>query len=170
MRTYADLFTPNLFFLTNHTVGGEAVLANEMIMRVLRSVLTAVQKQHRFRLVGYVFLPNHTHLLVAPAGRVVLDQVVAAVHQHFQADYQQIHGIPGDMLLWEKQYQAHRVTDVDGLAYRLDAIHYDPVHHRLVDKPELWPYSSYNGWLAQGLYPAAWGWSAPAHLAEKGWR
>lgn len=167
MVTYADLFTPNLFLITNQTVGGEAVLATELMMRVLRTVLTAVQKQSPFRLVGYLFLPTALRFLIEPADGVVLDQIMAAVHQQFQTDYQQIVGIPGDMLLWEKRYQVHRVTDVDDLALWLDTMHYAPVHHGFVDKPEAWPYSSYSGWVAQGLYPAAWGWSLPDRLARK---
>lgn len=170
MVTYADLFTPNLFLITNHTVGGEAVLANELMMRVLRTVFTAVQKQYPFRLVGYLFLPTAMRLLVEPADGVLLDQIMAAVHQQFQTDYQQVVGIPGDMLLWEKRYAVHRVTDADDLALRLDAMHYEPVHYGFVNKPEQWPYSSYGAWVAQGLYPAAWGWSLPARLAGEEWR
>lgn len=167
MVTYADLFTPNLFLITNHTVGGEAVLATELMMRVLRTVLTAIQKQHHFRLVGYLFLPTSICLLVEPAEGVVLDQIMAAVHQQFQTDYQQLVGIPGEMLLWEKRYQVQRVTNIADLALWLDTMHYAPVAHGFVDKPEAWPYSSYSGWVAQGLYPAAWGWSLPDRLARK---
>lgn len=170
MVTYTDLFTPNLFLITNQTVGGEAVLANELMMRVLRLVLTAVQKQYPFRLVGYLFLPTAMHLLIEPANGVVLDQIMAAVHQQFQTDYQQVVGIPGELLLWEKHYQVHRVADVDDLALRLDTMHYDPVHLGFVDKPEQWPYSSYSSWVTQGLYSAAWGWSLPDRLARKEWR
>ena len=154
MLTYADLFTPNLFLITNHTVGGEVVLANELMMRVLRTVLTAVQKQYPFRLVGYLFLPAAMRLLVEPADGVVLDQIMVAMHQQFQTDYQQVMGIPGTTLLWERRYQTQRVTHVDDLALQLDALHYEPVRHGLVDKPEAWPYSSYRSWVAHGLYPA----------------
>lgn len=154
MLTYSDLFTPKLFVITNQTVGGEAVLANEVIMRVLRMVLATVQKHHPFRLVGYVFLPAAMHLLVEPADGVMLEQMMAAVHQQFQTDYQQVVGIPGTMLLWENRYQVHRVADVDDLALHLAAIHYEPVHCGFVDKPEAWPYSSYQYWGAQGLYLA----------------
>lgn len=156
MLTYADLFTSNLFLLTNQTVGGEVVLANELLMRVLHTVLATVQKQHRFRLVGYVFLPTAMRLLIEPAAGVALEQIMTAVHQQFQTDYQQVMGIPGTMLLWERRYQTQRVTTVDDLALQLDMIHYAPVHQRLVEKPAQWPYSSYNGWVAQGLYPAEW--------------
>lgn len=170
MITYADLFTSNIFLITNYTVGGEAVLANELLMRVLHTALMVERKRRQFRLVGYVFLPDHVHLLLEPSGTVVLDQSVKAIYQQFQIDYQQIVGIPGELLLWESHYQVHRVADGDELAFRLDSIHYAPVHQHLVDKPEQWPYSSYRGWLAQGLYASEWGWSLPTHLAEKRWR
>lgn len=170
MLTYADLFTPKLFVITNQTVGGEVVLANELMMRVLRTVLTSVQKQHPFRLIGYVFLPALMRLLVEPADRVMLDQMMVAVHQQFQTDYQQVVGIPGTMLLWEKHYQVHRVSDVADLALCLDTVHYEPVSQGLVDKPEAWPYSSYSSWVTQGLYETTWGWSRPARLVERGER
>lgn len=166
MLTYADLFTPNLFLITNQTVGGEAVLAHELLMRVLRTVFITVQKQYPFRLVGYLFLPTALRLLIEPAEGIALTQIMTAVHQQFQTDYQAVVGIPGEMLLWEKRYQVHRVTDVADLALWLDTMHYDPVAHGFVDKPEEWPYSSYGGWVAQGLYPAAWGWSLPERLAR----
>ncbi len=164
MVTYANLFTPNLFLVTNRTVGGEAVLANEMIMRVFRVALDTVQKQQRFRLLGYVFLPEQVQLLLEPATGVVLNQLMAATQQRFQVDYQQLIGMPGEMLLWEKHYRTQRLKDVADFATYLDQLHYAPVQHKLVDKPEAWPYSSYGNWLAQGLYPTGWGWMPPVHL------
>lgn len=158
MITYADLFTSNLVLVTNRTIGGEAVLANEMIMRLFRTALDAVQKKQRFRLVGYLFLPERVQLLLEPATGAVLDQLMAATQHRFQADYQQLIGMPGELLLWEKHYGVQRVKDVADFAAQLDQLHYAPVQQKLVDKPEAWPYSSYSHWLAQGLYPAGWGW------------
>jgi putative transposase len=164
MITYADLFTPKLFLITNRTIGGEAVLATEMLMRVFRIALDAVQKTQHFRLIGYVFLPEQVQLLLEPANGVVLNQLMAATQQRFQVDYQQLIGMPGELLLWEKHYRTQRLRDVNDFATQLDQLHYAPVQHKLVDKPEAWPYSSYSHWLAQGLYPAGWGWTPPVHL------
>ena len=166
MVTYANLFTPNLFLITNRTIGGEVVLANEMIMRVFRIALDAVQQQQQFRLIGYVFLPERVQLLLEPATGVVLDHLMAATQQRFQVDYQQLIGMPGELLLWEKHYRVQRLKDVADFAAQLDQLHYAPVQQRLVDKPEAWPYSSYDTWLAQGLYPSSWGWTPP--VSRKG--
>lgn len=165
MVTYANLFTPNLFFVTNRTVGGDALLANAMLMRVLGVVLTAVKARYAFRLVGHLFLPDQMQLILEPAPGVVVDQVMTAVQKGFQADYHQLNGMPGAMLLWEKMYRTQRVKDETDFANRLDEIHYGPVQHGWVDKPEAWPYSSYRTWLAQGLYPEGWGWTPPVNLA-----
>ena len=170
MVTYADLFTPNLFFVTNRTVGGDALLANAMVMRVLWVVLTAVKKRHAFRLVGHIFLPNQMQLLLEPGPGVVVDRVMAAIQQGFQTDYHQLNGMPGAMLLWEKMCHTQRLKDETDFANRLDAMHYVPVQHGWVDKPEAWPYSSYRTWLDQGLYQEGWGWKLPENLAGKGVR
>jgi REP element-mobilizing transposase RayT len=168
MVTYTDLFTPNLFFVTNRTVGGDALLTNAMLMRVLGVVLTAVKKRYRFRLVGHLFLPNEMQLLLEPTRGIGVDQVMTAVQQGFQSDYHQVNGMPGTMLLWEKMYRTQHLKDEADFAQRLDAIHYAPVQQGWVDKPEAWPYSSYRTCLAQGLYPAGWGWKLPGNLPEKG--
>lgn len=130
-------------------------------MRVFRLALTAVQQQQRFRLIGYVFLPEQVQLLLEPASGVVLNQLMAATQQRFQIDYQQLIGMPGELLLWEKHYRVQRLKDAADLAAQLDQLHYAPVQQRLVDKPEAWPYSSYSHWLAQELYRSGWGWTPP---------
>jgi putative transposase len=40
----------------------------------------------------------------------------------------------------------------------MDYIHYNPVKHGLVAKPEDWPHSSYLDCVHRGLYEIAWGW------------
>jgi putative transposase len=162
MVTYTDLFTPNLFLIVNRTVGGEAVLANAMVMRVFQSALRAAQKKHHFRMIGYLFLPEQVQLVLEPEAGIALDQIIGATQQRFQADYQQLIGMPGALLLWEKLSLSSRLKDVEEFATQLDHLHYAPVQQRLVDKPEAWPYSSYGSWLARGLYPAGWGWTQPA--------
>ncbi|MBX3010923.1 MAG: hypothetical protein KF832_05425 [Caldilineaceae bacterium] len=167
MVTYTDLFTPDLFWVASHTAGHEAVLTNELWMRVLQRALHREQKRRPFRLVGYVFLPEQVHLLLEPIGSTSITTMVRAIYQQFQTEYQQLVGIPGELLLWESHHQVQRVIDVADLASRLDSMHYLPVQQHLVAKPEQWPYSSYGGWLAQGLYANGWGGTPPTRRSRK---
>ncbi len=164
MASYTDFFTPNLFFITQRALGNEVVLGNAMLVRLLQSAFQQVGQRHTFRLVGYVFLPAHFHLLIEPSGQVRLDQIMGRARDQFHRDYQQLLGMPGEILLWEAHHTAQRVTDSATFASRLDYIHYNPVQHGYVTQPEAWPYSSYQTWVARGLYAAEWGWTLPANL------
>ncbi|MEZ4869890.1 MAG: hypothetical protein R3C14_51665 [Caldilineaceae bacterium] len=169
MATYADYFTPNCYFVTNYAVGGELVLGNALLMHLLRTVLTQVQQRHPFRSLGYVFLPDHLHLMAEPTGRTVLDQLMTALHERFQHDYQQVVGMPSKLLLWETHYHTQRLSTIEEFAERLDYLHYNPVYHHYVAKPEAWPYSSYPTWMERGLYQPGWGWQVPDRIQGKRW-
>ena len=169
MSTYADYFTPDLFFVTCKIMDGEPLLGTSVIIHLLRMVLNEVKQTHPFRTLGYVFLPDHVHLLVKLTEGVVLDQMLDSLRNRFTQDYQQLMGLPGQMLIWEKSYQVHKVQDQQDFAARLDYLHYNPVQHKLVKKPEAWPYSSYQAWLDRGLYQADWGSTEPESVQGKRW-
>ncbi|MEZ4708904.1 MAG: transposase [Caldilineaceae bacterium] len=94
MPTYADYFTPNLTLLTCETVNRENVLDGDSKMRLLRAVLNEVRQQHRFRMIAFVFLRNHLHLLLAPDAGVTLDQIVHEMMRRFERDYASLLGMP----------------------------------------------------------------------------
>jgi len=147
MPTYTDYFTPDLFFVTCTTVDREPVLGTTAVMHLLRNVLKRVKQMHAFSNLGYVFLPDHLHLLIKPAATVLLDQIIDALRSGFSADYQRLMGMPQPMVIWQQRYQVHKVQDSEDFAARLDYIHYDPVHHNQTQKPEGWRHSSYQTWL-----------------------
>jgi putative transposase len=169
MSTYADYFTSDLFFVTCDTVDHEPVLVTSVAVHLLRTVLNQVKQTHAFRMLGYVFLPDHLHLLIKPKTGVVLDQIVGGLRKQFSQEYGQLMGIPGQMIIWEAKYPVHKVQDADDFAIRLDYLHYNPVQHKLVQKPEDWPNSSYRAWCTRGLYQAGWGWTEPERVQGKHW-
>ncbi len=164
MATYADFFTPNLFFVTQRTIGNEVVLGNALMVRLVEVALNWGGQRHSFQLVGYVFLPAHLHLLLEPTGTTPLHQIMRGVREQFHREYQQLLGMPGETLLWENHYTAQHVPDSATFASQLDYIHYNPVQHGYVAHPEAWPYSSYHLWVSRGLYAAEWGWTLPDNL------
>lgn len=169
MPTYTDYFTPDLFFVTCTTVDREPVLGTTAVMHLLRNVLKRVKQMHAFSNLGYVFLPDHLHLLIKPAAAVLLAQIIDALRSGFSADYQRLMGMPQPMVIWQQRYQVHKVQDSEDFAARLDYIHYDPVQHNLTQKPEGWPHSSYQTWLERGVYTTGWGWNEPERVQGKRW-
>jgi hypothetical protein len=58
------------------------------------------------------------------------------------------------MKFWQKGYWDHIIRDEEDLQDHLDYIHYNPVHHQLVDKPEAWTCSSFPYWPGRNAYLA----------------
>ncbi len=169
MSTYAEHFTPELFFVTCVTVAHEPVLGTSVMIHLLRTILNAVKQTYPFRTLGYIFLPDHIHLLVKLSTDVVLDQIVDDMREQFNQDYQALMGLPQPMQVWQTHYQAHKILEVEDFAARMDYVHYDAVHHKWSQKPEAWPYSSYQAWGKQGLYQTGWGWTEPPSVHGKRW-
>ena len=166
-------FTPNLCFVTCEAVNRERVLDSGPKFHLLRSVLNSVKQVHPYQMLGYVFLPNHVHLLIKPeqntALNTTLDQVVQAMIRQFNQDYQTLLGLPGRGYIWRANYQMYKIADVNDFARRLDYIHYNPVQHKLASRPEEWLQSSYETWVERGVYKLGWGWTEPESIKGKRW-
>ncbi|MCB0186186.1 MAG: hypothetical protein R2867_14690 [Caldilineaceae bacterium] len=161
MASFAEFFTANLFFVTQHSVGGEPVLVNEMMMRLMQVALNWAKERAPYERVGYLFLPDQIHLLLRPTGTATLDRIMQRTRQRFQLEYHELLNMPGETLLWQEDYEARRVQDVEQLALYLDAMHLLPVERGLVEQPAAWPYSSVTLWQERGIYPPRWGWRVP---------
>lgn len=161
---YVPFFRPGISFVTCWAVNGERIFEQRATAHLVRSVLHEVKTSHAFAMMGFVILPDHLHLLVRPEDGVSARQIVERFRQRYHDSYLQVMGIPGEMEVWDQRRSIERVDDVDRFAQMLDRIHYDPVEHGWVAKPELWESSSYSSWVARGLYKLGWGWGKPARL------
>lgn len=70
------------------------------------------------------------------------------------------------MKFWQKRFWDHIIRDECDFERHLDYIHYNPVKHGLVTKPEDWPHTSFTSWQQKGVYPERWGWSLPQSLND----
>ena len=68
--------------------------------------------------------------------------------------------------IWQTSFFDHIIRNEKDLHTHLDYIHYNPVKHKLVDKPELWPWSSYRVFLKRGYYEIGWGYSEPKAIKD----
>lgn len=169
LSNYERYFVPNCVYMTCETFGRQAVLVDEPSMHLLRSVLNAVKRRHQFQMLGYVFLPDHLHMLIKPVDGVALDQIVNDLFNSFEHDHREMMGIPSGATIWQRNYRQRRVHEVEGFEDRLDFIHYNPVQHGLAERPEEWLHSSYGAWIERNVYKLGWGWDPPPNLIGKRW-
>lgn len=162
---YRRYYVPNsIVFITQVVDGRAPVFADPAQVILLRSVLHIAQEKHPFQMLAYVFLPDHFHLLIKPARGVTHSQIMLSVKPNFTRAYKKTRAIEGPMRFWQQRYWDHIIRDERDLQRHLDYIHYNPVKHGCVPRPEDWADSSYRNWQQRGAYPEQWGWSLPDTL------
>ena len=163
-------YTPNaIIFITQVVQNRIPIFANETHLNLLRSTLHRVKALHPFSMLGYVFLPDHLHLLIKPTGNSNFSQIMHSLKPNFTKAYKQTIGVTGDMKLWQKRFWEHTIRDELDFERHLDYIHYNPVKHGLVASPEDWEHSSFVAWKERGVYPDGWGWSMPPSIQKSNW-
>jgi putative transposase len=163
-------YVPNaIVFITQVVADRVPVFCEPRHTHLLREVLHQVKERHPFVMLGYVFLPDHLHLLVRPTGKSNFSDIMHSMKRNFTLHYKERMGINSATQLWQKGFWDHVIRNEDDLQRHLDYIHYNPVRHGLVTKPEGWTYSSFGAWQARNAYPERWGWSLPGSLRDYQW-
>ena len=150
-------------FLTQVVEGREFVFSDENLIELLLQTLRNVKQLHPFTMLGYVFLPEHFHLLIQVSGGN-FSEVMHSLKPNFTKAYKSVLGLsPGDsMKFWQKRFWDHIIRDDRDFENHLHYIHYNPVKHGYVSDPRAWKYSSYFEWENRGLYPPAFKWDGPS--------
>jgi putative transposase len=68
--------------------------------------------------------------------------------------------------LWQKRFYDHLIRDEQDFARHLDYLHYNPVKHGLIRRPEAYPYSSFGEWKTRHVYPDGWGVMEPEEIKD----
>lgn len=145
------------------------VFGQPHFVELLRQNLYETKRHHPFAMIGFCFLPEHFHLMIRPTGASDFSAIMHSLKPNFTKDYKGMIGISGSMKFWQKGFWDHVIRDEGDFQRHLDYIHYNPVKHGLVQRPEDWAYSSFVTWQTQGFYPEQWGWLPPASIQDYDW-
>lgn len=150
-------------FITQVVQGREFVFRESKNVVLLREILRNVKALHPFVMLGYVFLPDHFHILIQPTGKSNFSDIMHSLKSNFTREYKKIIGISTSQSLkfWQKRFWDHVIRDDKDFENHLHYIHYNPAKHGFVKDPRDWKDSSYIEWEGRGLYPAAFGWDEP---------
>ena len=162
---YLRYYVPHsIVFITQVVHDRQPLFGDPAAVALLRTLLHTAQEKYPFSMVGYVFLPDHLHMLIKPEPGVTHSEIMHSLKPNFTKVYKQARSIVGPEHFWQRRYWDHIVRDEDDFGRHLDYIHYNPVKHGYVTRPEEWLDSSYCHWRQRGAYPAQWGWSLPDTL------
>jgi len=138
-------------------------LSVERTCRWLAESINAARHKLDFSLWGYVFMPNHVHLLIRPCRNSrsianILKTIKEPVGRKAIAYLNANNPCALAQLTTDQQYRRYRfwqkgggydrnVNRFETLVECLEYIHNNPVRKGLAERPEQWLYSSAGEWL-----------------------
>jgi len=120
-----------------------------------------------FEVEAEVILPDHLHIIWSlPEGDADFSTRLRLIKSRFSRsgtptvdgkDRSASRRAKGERGVWQRRFWEHAITGEQDFAVHLDYIHYNPVRHGLAAAPSEWPHSTFQKWVARGVYEPHWG-------------
>jgi REP-associated tyrosine transposase len=130
---------------------------------LLRRAVSSVRKAHPFIIHGWVVLPDHLHCVIelpqndadfATRWRLIKMGFSKGLPRTEKRSVVRVHR--GERGIWQRRYWEHLIRDERDFSAHMDYVHINPLKHGLVKFVTDWPYSTFHGLVAQGIYPPDW--------------
>ena len=113
-------------------------------------ILEQVRSRFGFRLVGYVVMPEHVHLLISEPKTANPSKVLQVLKQNVSRQLREIAPLkakgaaPASAHLWQRRFYDFNVWSAKKVREKLEYMHANPVKRQLVEHPKDWPWSSWS--------------------------
>ena len=104
----------------------------------MMDVLEHYREQKKYLLHEFVVMPDHLRLLLTPAPEISVERAVQLIKGGFSYRL----GEAKRGLVWQESFTNHRTRDEQDYARHAEYIRMNPVRARLVERPELYLFSS----------------------------
>jgi putative transposase len=155
------------YFFTLVTQDRRKLFAEEEAVALLEEAIARVRARHPFEVEAQVVLPDHLHSLwqlreddadYSTRWRLIKEAFTKALVKRYEplvvSEGRQARGEQG---VWQRRFWEHLIRDEDDFGTHLDYIHLNPVHHGYVTAPRDWRFSTFEKWVAKGVYEPTWG-------------
>ena len=161
----------DLHFLTTSTYRRTTVFNSERFKREFVATLAELRAELGFRLLGYVLMPEHFHLLVWPSDRADPSQIMQRLKGRTARlilktlRQERRHAWCSRMLarfslpstvhdetncrVWQRRFYDMNIWIEKKQLEKLDYMHNNPVTRRLVSSASDWPWSSWRYYFLQ---------------------
>lgn len=143
-------------FIVGVTNNRADYLAEEKNIDLFKEMLRRTREKYPFELPALVILPDHFHVLIKPISCTFSD-IMQSFKKRFTDNFKKRNKIKINFNFWQGRFWDHVIRNDEDFKKHLDYIHYNPVKHGYVSKPEDWQHSSYLRWVKKGEYIIGWG-------------
>lgn len=157
----------NIFhYLTFVTYRRVPIFKSENICQFLIDTLKEIRKNHPIKLIGYVIMPDHIHLIVNPVDCDIeivgkeLKGVSANKILKWLKENEYFTSLEKLKLtntkkrnhsfcVWQKKIRSIDLWSHKFILQKLNYVHLNPIRAGLCDHPAKWKWSSYNAYLSR---------------------
>jgi putative transposase len=130
-------FAGDLHFVTFSCYQLHAYLASRSARSLFEETLERMRLRYKFRVIGYVIMPEHVHLLVSEPATAPLSKALHALKLSMAKRSR-------ERPFWQARYYDFNVFSARKHVEKLRYIHRNPVRRGLAEQPQDWPWSSFR--------------------------
>jgi len=164
MKLFKSRDPNTIHYVTAVTYRRVPLFRNETACSFLIETMAETRSKYPFKLIGYVIMPDHVHLLLNPlscdigglmrrlkgmSARLILDWLrtknYAASLEKLRLDSPQKHS--HTHAVWLKDYSSVDLWSPKFVRQKLHYIHCNPIRAGLCEHPAQWRWSSYHAYL-----------------------
>jgi putative transposase len=124
-------------FVTFSCFRREPYLSTPSARDLVEQSLESTRNKYNFKLLGYVIMPEHIHLLLSEPETKPLATAIQSLKLSISKQSSQ-------RPFWTTRYYDFNVFTHNKRVEKLKYMHRNPITRGLVTNPEDWPWSSYN--------------------------
>lgn len=155
------------YFFTVVTYHRRPILTNPISQKLLHDAWQATNQLHPFSTIAVCLLPDHLHCIwKLPEGDSDFSTRWKEIKRKFTIGYMKQIGPgeerntsrqkQGEAAVWQRRFWEHLIDNEIDFENHLDYIHYNPVKHGYVLKPDDWHWSSFRRFVNEGVYDRSW--------------
>src|SRR5438876_6679758 len=126
------------FFTTTVTWKRTPLFRSQPEAELMMDVLVHYREQMRYVLHEFVIMPDHLHLLLTPEADISIERALQLIKGGFSYRLGKAKRGP----VWQESFANHRIGEQHDYERHAGYIRMNPVRARLVERPEMYPYSS----------------------------
>ena len=140
-------FPGQVVFITQIVKDRNPVFSNPEMVNLFKEILKNVKKYHPYKMLAYVILPDHFHILIIPSDQSDFSKIMHSMKLNFTKTYKDRTNFIGSLNFWQKRFWDHVIRDETDLENHIHYIHHNPVKHGYARKWKGWPFSSAIAYL-----------------------
>jgi len=121
-----------IVFITQVVKDREPAFAQPILASLLLRSWHRTQERIPFRMLAYVILPDHFHILIQPIGSVNFSQIMHSLKLSFTNSYKRLINGQAPFTFWQKRFWDHVIRSELDLENHIHYIHFNPVKHGYV--------------------------------------